>query len=262
MKVKLLEKSDKSIRFEIKDATPAFANALRRSISDVNIMAVDFVEIKKNTSTMYNETLSHRLGLVPLAFKPGSFVETEKCKCNGAGCEKCQVKLVLKAAGPATVYASNIASTDETVKPAEKDILITKLALEQEIDIEAVARLGNSRRHARWQAAIAGYQYFPKLKIAGEKCDLCGVCIKKCQKKLLEEIKGGKKIELNEPYKCDLCANCMKACPKSALVIEGDPTRIIMSVESVSGLLPKEIVISAAESLKEKLTELREELKD
>ena len=260
MKVKLLEKGDKTIKFEVKETTPAFVNAIRRSISDVNIMAIDFVEVKKNTSTMYNETLSHRIGLIPLTFKPGSYVETEKCKCEGKGCDKCTVKLVLKATGPANIYASNIASTDDTVKPAEKDILITKLIAEQEIDLEATARLGNSIKHARWQAAIAGYQYFPKIKVS-DGCDLCGICIKKCQKKLIEEVKGGKKVELNEPYKCDLCNNCMKSCPKSVLTVEGDPTRIIMTVESVSGLSPKEIVISAAENLKEQLGELKEDLK-
>ena len=260
MKVKLLEKGDKSIKFEIKDTTPAFVNALRRSISDVKIMAVDFVEVKKNTSTMYNETISHRMGLIPLTFKPGTYVETDKCKCEGAGCDKCTVKLALKVTGPAKVYASNIASTDDTVKPADKNILLTKLIEDQEIDLEATAKLGNVKKHARWQAAIAGYQYFPKVKM-NDGCDLCGVCIKKCQKKLLEEVKGGKKVELNEPYKCDLCNNCAKSCPKGVLVIEGDPSKIIMTVESVSGLSPKEIVTQAAEALKEQLGELREELK-
>lgn len=261
MKVKLLEKGDKSIKFEIKDTTPAFVNAIRRSINDVNLMAVDFVEIKRNTSTMYSETLSHRIGLIPLTFKSGAFVETDKCKCNGAGCDKCTVKLALKITGPANVYASNIASADDSVRPAEKNVLITKLIEDQEIDLEATARLGNTKKHARWQAAIAGYQYFPKVKM-NDGCDLCGVCIKKCPKKLLEEVKGGKKVELNEPYKCDLCNNCAKSCPKCALAIEGDPSRIIMTVESVSGLSPKEIVASAAEALKEQLGELREELKD
>ncbi len=256
----MLETGDKAIKFEIKDTTPAFANALRRSISGINILAVDFIEVKKNTSTMYNEILSHRIGLIPLTFKPGTYVETEKCKCNGVGCGKCTVKLVLKATGPANIYSSNIASTDETVMPAERSILITRLAKEQEIEIEAVARLGNSKKHARWQAAIAGYQYFPKIKMS-DGCDLCGVCIRKCQKRLLEEVKGGKKVELNEPYKCDLCNNCAKSCPKGILAVEGDPSRIIMAVESVSGLSPKEIVISAAESIKEKLGGLKEELK-
>ena len=260
MKVKLLEKGDKSIKIEIKDTTPAFVNALRRSISDINIMAIDFVEVKKNTSTMYNETISHRMGLIPLTFKPGTYVETSKCKCEGAGCDKCTVKLALKVTGPANVYASNIASTDDTVKPADKNILLTKLIEDQEIDLEATAKLGNVKKHARWQAAIAGYQYFPKVKM-NDGCDLCGVCIKKCQKKLLEEVKGGKKVELNEPYKCDLCNNCAKSCPKGVLVIEGDPSRIIMNIESVSGLTPKEIVTLAAEALKEQLSALKDELK-
>lgn len=260
MKVKLLEKGDRSIKFEIKDTTPAFVNAIRRSImQNVSVMSVSFVDIAVNTSTLYNEVLAHRIGLIPLSFKPGNYVLPEKCECKGAGCNKCQVKLALKVAGPKNVYASNIVSTDETIKPVYKDTLLITLAEDQAIDLVATATLGNGAKHARWQPAVVGYQYYPEVKTTKD-CDMCGVCTKKCNKKLLEASKGGK-ISLTDNYKCDLCNSCTASCPKDAIKIEGDQTRIIATVESVCGISPKEIVIEAVSALKQSLAELKEELK-
>lgn len=262
MKIKLLEKDEKSVKFEVKDTTPTFANALRRSmLNSVNVMAADFVDVQKNNSTLYNEIIAHRIGLIPLTFVLGDYNVVENCDCKGAGCSKCTVKFVLKKKGPASVYSGDIVSTDAAVQPADKNILITKLAEDEIIDLEFTARLATGSRHARWQSSVVGYQFFPALKIKGE-CDLCGVCIKKCNKKLLSEAKAGKKIELGEPYKCDLCKNCMASCPNASLVIDGDPSHIIMTVESVCGLAPKDIVLSAAESLAANLKELKEQAKE
>ncbi len=261
MKVKLLEREEKSVRFEIKGTTPVFANALRRTmLNRVNVMAADFIEVQKNNSTLYNEAIAHRIGMIPMAFAPGDYNVSGECTCKGAGCSKCQVKFVLRKRGPGNVYAGDIKSTDESVQPLDKSLLITKLAVDEEIDIEFTARLGTGSNHARWQSSVVGYQYYPVLKVKNE-CDLCGVCIKKCSKKLLSEVKGGKKIELGEPYKCDLCRSCMASCPKMAMAIDGDPSHIIMTVESVSGLAPKDIVLSAAESLAGNLKDIKEQAK-
>ena len=262
MKVKLLEKDGKSIKFEVKDTTPTFVNALRRSmLNSVNVMAADFVDVIKNNATLYNEVIAHRIGMIPLTFKQGDYNTTENCACKGVGCSKCIVKFVLKKKGPGSVYSGDIRSTDDTVQPTDKNILITKLAEDEEIDLEFTARLGTETKHARWQSAVIGYQYYPELKVKSS-CDLCGVCIKKCNKKLLSEAKAGKKIELDEPYKCDLCKNCAASCPNLALTVDGDPSHIIMTVESVCGLAPKDIVLSAAEALGSDLKEVREQVKD
>ena len=41
-------------------------NAIRRYVGQIQISAIDDVEISKNDSPLYDETLAHRLGLVPL----------------------------------------------------------------------------------------------------------------------------------------------------------------------------------------------------
>ena len=41
----------------------SLANAIRRSVSEIPVLAIDEVEIFKNDSALYDEFLAHRLGL-------------------------------------------------------------------------------------------------------------------------------------------------------------------------------------------------------
>jgi len=148
VKVKVISKTKKAVKFELSETSPAFANALRRTIlNKVQVMAIDKVRINKNSSALYNEVLAHRLGLVPLSFEPDAYKEGET------------VVLSLKAAGPGTVYSGEMKSQDPKVAPIDAKIPIAKLLAGQEIDLECVARLGSGSEHARWQPAIVGYQY-------------------------------------------------------------------------------------------------------
>ncbi len=47
----------------------SIANAIRRYVSQISVVAVDEVEISKNDSALYDETLAHRIGLIPLKAK-------------------------------------------------------------------------------------------------------------------------------------------------------------------------------------------------
>ena len=48
---------------EIEDS---LINSIRRYVGQIQLAAIDEVEIIKNDSPLYDETLAHRLGLVPL----------------------------------------------------------------------------------------------------------------------------------------------------------------------------------------------------
>ena len=53
--------------FDIEGIEAPLANALRRTaIADVRTMAIEKVYIFQNTSLFPDETLAHRLGLVPI----------------------------------------------------------------------------------------------------------------------------------------------------------------------------------------------------
>ena len=66
-------KEDRVI-FDLVDAPPAYANALRRTLlADVPSMAFDLIGVDLNTGAMPDEVLCHRLGLVPLDIDPSNF---------------------------------------------------------------------------------------------------------------------------------------------------------------------------------------------
>src|SRR3989344_1528823 len=69
MEVKVLSnnKDEGKLSFIIKATTPAFANALRRMVSEeVPTMAIEDIEFSKNNSILYDEMVAHRIGLIPL----------------------------------------------------------------------------------------------------------------------------------------------------------------------------------------------------
>ncbi len=158
MKVEVNNKTDSEIRFAVEGVKPSFASALRRiMLSEVPTLAVEWVDFKKNDSALPDEVVSNRLGLVPLTFDAKSYNLPEECKCGGKGCSNCQVKLTLKKKGPAVVYSGDLKSADKDVKPVYEKIPITELFENQEIQFEATAQLGIGRKHAKWQAAVVGY---------------------------------------------------------------------------------------------------------
>jgi DNA-directed RNA polymerase subunit D len=253
MKVKILHKNGKKMKFILEDVNIAFANALRRTIiSEVPTMAIKWADIHENSSVMFDEMLTHRLGLIPLVSDPEKFNFSQTCKCNGKGCSLCQVTFILDKKGPATVYSGDLISSNKLVKPIDPKFIIAELLEGQNIKLEAIARLGTAKEHARHQAAIASYQYWPELKLDGIKNS--AKAIKKCPKGLLA-IKGGK-IVLTEPTKCDIC----RACEGDGLSIQSSEKKIIFNIESVSGLDPEYIVTKSADIIAKKAEEFKKEV--
>ncbi len=169
MDIKVLNREQDTLRFVLSDVSPAFANAIRRIIlAEVPVMAIDDVMILENSSVMYDEILAHRLGLIPVTTDP-SYNLPEECTCKSElGCEKCRASLSLEieASDPVeVVYTSNLKPENPEVKPVSDKIPIVKLAQGQRVKLEAYARLGRGRDHAKWQPASAcTYSYDEKLR--------------------------------------------------------------------------------------------------
>lgn len=137
-----------------------YANALRRfAISEVPSMAIDEVVIIENSSVVYDELVGHRLGLVPLRTDLDKYIIPDECDCNTSlGCNKCRVLLVLDAEASdsnRTVYSGDLVSEDSFVVPVSNSIPLLKLAPQQKIKLEAYAKLGKGRDHAKWQPTSA-----------------------------------------------------------------------------------------------------------
>ena len=156
MKIEILEKTDMTLKVELTNIPLSYANALRRfSISEVPCMAIDEVVILENSSVMYDELISHRLGLVPLRTDLSRFVLPEDCDCNSSlGCSQCRVLLVLDVEstdGTMTVYCKDMVSEDDYVVPTHPGIPLVKLSKGQRLKLEAYAKLGKGTEHAKWQ---------------------------------------------------------------------------------------------------------------
>ena len=118
-------------------------------------MAIDDVVVLENSSVLYDEILAHRLGMVPIKTDLERYVLPEKCDCGSPlGCNKCRVLFVLEATGKekvSTVYSGDLVSEDREIRPVSESIPIVKLAHGQTVKLEAYARLGRGKEHAKWQ---------------------------------------------------------------------------------------------------------------
>jgi DNA-directed RNA polymerase subunit D len=158
LKVKVIEDTTEKTALQLEGVDRSYANAIRRfCLSEVPSMAIDDVVILENSSVLYDEILSHRLGMVPLKTDLERYILPEKCDCgNPLGCQKCRVLLVLDATAhdkPRTVYSGDLVSEDREIAPISPGIPIVKLAQGQSVKLEAYARLGRGKEHAKWQPA-------------------------------------------------------------------------------------------------------------
>lgn len=254
MKIDVLSKTDFEMQFALDGVKPGFANELRRvMLSEIPTMAIEFVDFKKNNSVLNDEVVANRLGQIPLTFEKKSYNLPEECKCEGKGCSNCQVELILKKKGPAMVYSGDLKSTDKDVQPLFDKIPVVELFDGQEIQFEAIAKLGTGRKNAKWQGAVVGYKNRATVVINTKECtgERCVKCVEKCTKKILALEKD--KIVITDPVVCNLCMQCVESCPKGAIKVNIDENAFIFNVESACGLKVDEVVNSAADVMEKKL---------
>ncbi len=158
VKVKVLEDTGNTVSLQLEGIDRAYANAVRRfCLAEVPAMAIDDVVILENSSVLYDETLAHRLGMIPIKTDLERYNLPEECDCgNPLGCHKCRVLFVLDAKGKekvSTVYSGDLVSEDREIRPVSETIPLVKLALGQTVKLEAYARLGKGKEHAKWQPA-------------------------------------------------------------------------------------------------------------
>lgn len=256
MQVKILEQNSAKMKLSIEGIDSAFANALRRIMhGEIAIMAVEDVYFEENTSGLFDEVVAHRLGLIPLAFEPEIYRVKGECKCGGEGCSNCQVTLALERQGPCTVRAGDMKSTADDVRAADPDIPIVELLEKQRLKFTATAQLGFGKDHVKWQASIAGYQNAPSVKVNAEKAPASVVDV--CPTHVFEKKDG--KVKVAKEMNCILCMRCVET--GEGVTVRPQEDSFIFTIETVSGLKPKEIVLKALDVLEEKAESFLSEAK-
>jgi DNA-directed RNA polymerase subunit D len=136
------------------------------------------------------------------------------------------------------------------------------LAKNQKLKLEAYARLGRGKVHAKWQpVSMCTYKYYPKITIPEGKCEECQRCVDICPKKVFTF--KDDKVDVRDLLSCNLCMDCMEACPKkpTPLKVEWEKNAFIMNIESTGVLPPERILKEATKKLSKQLNELEELLK-
>jgi DNA-directed RNA polymerase subunit D len=263
MEIKMLshDKEAEKVSFLIKGSNTTFANLLRRYIVEkVPTMAIENVEIVDNSSALYDEILAHRLGLIPLSTDLKSYEMISRCKCGGEGCNRCTLKMTLKAEGPGSVYASEIKSKDPEVKPVYGKMLITKLLKDQQIELTATAVLGQGADHTKFSPGLAYYKLKPEIMInksiknAAQVANSCSVAV--------FNVKGDSlSVNKDNALKCHLCNQCVEiADPKDGIELQ-QGLDVIFYIESWGQLSCKEMAVAAIEEYVHDLDEFEELLK-
>lgn len=238
--MKILNKKENQITFsaEIEDS---LANAIRRYVDQIPILALDEVEISRNDSPLYDETIAHRMGMIPLKMEKGTSEKTEE-----------QVSLVSKNEG--MVYSGQIKGK---IKPVYENIPITVLKKGQELEIVGTARVGRGSRHVKFSPGLMFYRNSVKIKVERD-CpkEVANVCPRDVFK-----VENGKIVVADEE-KCDMCEACTDLCRKlGKKAIELNPSEeMIITVESFGQISEEDIFKRAIETLKEDLEEVAKKI--
>ncbi|MEM1586819.1 MAG: DNA-directed RNA polymerase subunit D [Candidatus Bathyarchaeia archaeon] len=261
MRVIMLKRDELTANFIVEGISVALANTLRRIIlTEVPIMAIDDIIIYENSSVLHDEILALRIGLIPLKTDLKSYNLPEKCDCKSdLGCPKCRVIFTLDVEakkGVRTVYSGDFIPEDPKIVPVSERIPIVKLATGQRIRLEAYAKLGRGKDHAKWQPVSSCiYRYKPIVKIDESRCNACGKCVEYCPRRVLD--KEGNRIVIAKEMDCILCNDCIKVCEVKPppITVSWDPNTFIFYIESVGSLPVDTIIFEALKIHEEKFTD-------
>ncbi len=238
--MKIIEKKDNQITFS-SELDESLANAIRRYVDQIPILAIDDVEISKNDSPLYDETIAHRLGLVPL-------------KMDKATNEKTVEEITLVAKKDGTIYSEEMKGK---VKSVYDKIPITILKKGQELEILATARVGKGSNHTKFSPGLMFYRNLIKVKV--DK-DCPKEVINACPKNVFGLENG--KVSVIDENKCDMCEACVDLCRKMGknsieLVPTGD---LVITIESFGQISEEDIFKRAIKILKEDLEEVSKKI--
>lgn len=216
------------------EANETIANAIRRSVAEIPTLAIDEVEMYRNDSGLYDEMVSHRLGLVPL--------RTEK-SMNA----KTKVELKLSKTGPCTVYAEDLKGEAEVV---QGKIPITLLGDNHKLELVATAILGKGIDHAKHTPGLCYYKHILEIK-SSPAID-----------KIIQDSKGLIKPEKKgSKWLCDLDDERINRILDEDKDAISDSDEILMIIESYGNMDAKDILAKSIEALEDNLDEFEKALK-
>jgi len=238
--MKIMNKKDSQITFS-SEIDESLANAIRRYVDQIPVLAIDEVEISKNDSPLYDETIAHRMGLIPL-------------KMDKTVSEKTIEEVTLVAKKDGIVYSEEMKGK---VKPVYDKIPITVLKKGQELEILATAKVGKGSKHSKFSPGIMFYRNLIKVKVDKD----CPKEIANACPQNVFSLESGK-VSVVDEDKCDMCEACVDLARKMGkncieLIPTGD---LVITIESFGQMDEEDIFKRAIKILKEDLEEVSKKI--
>ncbi len=252
LKLDILEQTENKLVLLVEGISIEMINALRRiMLTEIPVMAIDEVIILKNDSPLYDEIISHRLGLIPLKTDLDVYKLPRECECGGFGCPLCQVSLTCEITNntntPLEIYSGDLKSNDPKIIPVDPNIPIVKIDKNDKVIIEAYAILGLAKDHAKWQAiSNVAYRHYPLVELDEslfKKPEEKRLIVKMCPEKLFK-LTNNESLKLKEDYwkYCTLCMSCKKNS-EGKIKVSPKEDVYILSIES-DGVLEYKVLIN------------------
>ncbi|MGC9047433.1 MAG: DNA-directed RNA polymerase subunit D [Caldisphaera sp.] len=268
----IIEANSNRITIYLEGFPISFGNALRRlALSDVPTMAVDYVYFYDNDTSIYDEIIAHRLGLLVLKSDEAihKYKLLEECKDKNETDVSCYVQVSLEKelegdnVSGIYIKASDLKFSDENIKPAYPDTPIIYLAPGQRIHLVGFARLGRGKEHGKWSpASVSILQYVTTVDVNGSMSnDECIECVS-AYKEVADALKAKENKSID--YKTNINTSGLRYCEDSAckgiIKVRYDSNRLLLTVESNGSLEPQQIILEASKSLDRRADALLQKL--
>ena len=234
--MKLVEKKEDHLTFTT-EIDESLANAIRRYVNQIPILAIDEVEILKNDSPLYDETIAHRLGLIS--------IRISKDKKNP------KISLIAKKEG--MVYSGEL----KGVKVVYENIPITFLDKGQELEMKVTTKMGKGTEHSKFSPGLIFYRNVAEIILDKEFKDEMKTRFPENE---IKE-KGGKIVVLDDKKQeiVDVCESiCNKKGEKPEINFKSE---LVINLESFGQLTANEIFKKSIEELKRDLQKVLKEIK-
>ena len=233
--MKLIKKKADKLIFSA-EIDNSIANAIRRYVGHIPVVAVDEVEISKNDSALYDETLAHRIGLITLKAK----------KQTG--------KMKLESKKEGIVYSGELKGDAEVVYDKTP---ITLLDKGQELEIKATLKSGRGFEHAKFSSGLMFFRNAAEIKMDKKFKDK----IKKiCSNATIKE-SGNQIIILDDGEEeiSDVCTGIAERAGEKPEIKEN--SELIIKLESFGQISPEAIFEKSIDELRKDLNEVSKKLK-
>ncbi|MFQ5531038.1 MAG: hypothetical protein ACE5ES_00320 [Candidatus Nanoarchaeia archaeon] len=236
--MEVIDKKNGQIVFST-EISDSLINSIRKYINHIPTLAIDEVEISKNGSPLYDETIAHRLGLVPL-----KNIKSTSGKAT---------KLSLSSKKPGIVYSGELKGN---VGIVFEGIPITSLTKDQDLEVNATVKIGKGIEHAKFTPGFLFYR--------DENQIIVGKEFKEEIRKIVQNnkiIEKGDKIIILDNKKTEISDVIEGICQKSEKEAEIKSTgNKIVTLESFGQMSEKDVFTKSIGELKKDLNEVSKKL--